>query len=706
MQTNEAAPTGLRAPTDWVGSWAVRLSTAGTFKPYPTHTESRSMEIRRTLRALASASILALTAGCGVLAMPAAATNVVTPLPASDYGTRDLCAEPSPGHAACMAVELVPKTTAARARTHPLGVTKTHPIKAAEAAEGVYGFTPHDLHSGYQLPTEEAEPQSNPQTIGIVDAYDDANVEADLEVYDQEFGLPACTSANGCFRKVNQTGHASPLPESSSSEAKGWAGEIATDVELAHAVCEDCHILLVEAKSAENINLDTAEDKAVTLGATEVSDSWGGPESSGEANTAFEHPGTVITVAAGDNGYLDWDSKESGHADYPATSPNVVAVGGTRLILNAGGGTWHEETVWNGDGATGGGCSTLFTAQPWQPSASVGCGTKRAVADVSADGDPYTGVAVYDSTPNPAAENSFGWGTIGGTSVASPIIASVFALAGGSHKVEYPAETLYANLAASPSALHDVISGSNGFCGKPFNSEEGPEAGLSGCEPSTEAVDCLEKAICNAITGYDGPSGVGTPNGIAAFQLTSAQRTREEAKEKEKTGEGSEEPGETTGGGGGGEPSEHQEPGTTGPGPLTPTPSGGGGNGSSASTGISFPLASSITTASNQTGVNLSGLALTVSAISALNHAHPRVSAIGFSFLLSVPAQVRVSLSKEIEVRRHTRWKTLPGSFTLSAQAGLDRARLRGRRTLGPGRYRLTCTPVHHTRQALEFVLG
>ena len=146
----------------------------------------------------------------------------------------------------------------------------------------------------------------------------------------------------------------------------------------------------------------------------------------------------MITAASGDNGYLDWglaEASERGFADYPASSPHVVAVGGTRLSLTAGG-AWKEETVWNGDGAGGGGCSTVLTAPAWQQSvadwSAVGCGSHRAVADVSADADPYTGVAVYDSTPITEGEIEYrGWVPIGGTSVASPIIASTFALAGG-----------------------------------------------------------------------------------------------------------------------------------------------------------------------------------------------------------------------------------------------------------------------------------
>ena len=222
--------------------------------------------------------------------------------------------------------------------------------------------------------------------------------------------------------------------------------EISTDVEVSHAICQNCRIVLVETNSPEFADLEAGEDTAVALGATEISNSWGGEEPTIDS-AAFNHPGIVITAAAGDEGYLNWTEAKSGKkyyegADYPACSPHVVAVGGTRLTLS--GGVRQSETVWNdGEGAGGGGCSLKFTAQPWQQSvpdwSAVGCEDRRAVADVSADADPETGVAVYDSIPYPEEQKGkivtteLGWVPIGGTSVASPIIASMFALAGGAH---------------------------------------------------------------------------------------------------------------------------------------------------------------------------------------------------------------------------------------------------------------------------------
>ncbi len=217
---------------------------------------------------------------------------------------------------------------------------------------------------------------------------------------------------------------------------------------------------------------------------------------------AFDHPGVVITASAGDDGYLNWlEEPRSAYASFPASSPHVVAVGGTRLSPLGTSGEWTGERVWNdggesgrvkdGHGAGGGGCSVQFAAPPWQRDVSdwsrVGCGSDRAVADVAADADPYTGLAVYDSS-SPECTSEYDtenakkelvrhtvahWCTIGGTSLASPLIASVFALAGGAQGVEYPAQTLYENAAKSSATLHDVSEGSNGECLLPFDEEAG-----------------------------------------------------------------------------------------------------------------------------------------------------------------------------------------------------------------------------------------
>ncbi len=442
----------------------------------------------------------------------AAVAGLVSPLPESDYSVRAVCAAPLAGGARCLALELVPRTAAARARTHPLGMTLSAPIRAGKASEGADGLRPADLHSAYSLPTTT----SSVQTIALVDAYNDPDAESDLQIYDEEFGLPACTAANGCFTKVNQEGKSSPLPK----EEGGWSLEMSLDIEVAHAVCQNCHILLVEAKTASYANLEAAEDAAAAAGATEISNSWGGEEPKAES-AAFVHPGTVITAAAGDDGYLDWYAKGKPFVDYPAASPHVVAVGGTHLELNSPSNRWKSETVWNGYGATGGGCSEHFEAAIWQRElpnwSAVGCGSARAVSDVSADADPYTGVAVYDTVPY--EREVLGWLPVGGTSLATPLIASVFALDGGANGVEYPAKTLYENETKLPGSLHNIQTGSNGKCTKGFDEE----TGLSDCTAAEEAASCSGKAICLAGPGYNGPTGVGTPYGTRALEPARAK---------------------------------------------------------------------------------------------------------------------------------------------------------------------------------------
>ncbi len=429
------------------------------------------------------------------------------PLPASDYSVRPVCPPPTPGRASCLALELVPDAAEARAHTHPIGITRSLTASTAGAgevcrprlaSEGCWGLRPQDLHSAYALPTTTTLAQT--QTVGIVDAYDDPKAEADLKIFDEEFHLPACTTENGCFTKINEEGKRRPLPEANGA----WAMEVSLDIETAHAICQNCRILLVEAENENFQALERAELRAVTAGATEISNSWFEEEPAIDS-AAFDDPGIVITAAAGDSGYLNWGlPQEKGFVYYPASSPHVVAVGGTQLVLSSVSDTWQNE-VWNGDGATGGGCSDHFTAAPWQQTLTdwwaVGCGEARAVADVAADADPLSGVAIYDSH----------WTTLGGTSLASPLIAASFALAGGARGVPYPARTLYENEIRIPASLQDIESGSNGECSKHSPSE-------TPCTAVEEAASCSEQLICLAGPGYDGPSGVGTPDGIAAFE--------------------------------------------------------------------------------------------------------------------------------------------------------------------------------------------
>ena len=640
-----------------------------------------------------------------MLATPAGAA-----LSPSAYHVDALCSAPAPGYAGCLGLRLVAKRPRSLrgARASMRAVHGARPaaerIEFKEPWPG--SLSPQNVLTAYSLAGVPAP--ATRQTIALVDAFDDPTIEHDLQVFDEQFALPACTTANGCFTKVAMRGGAgNTLPP----VEPGWALEIATDVEVAHGLCPSCAILLVEAHSNANGDLEAAEREAELLGADEISNSWGGPEqgvTTAEDDAGpFNHPGTVITAAAGDSGYLDWglESGEQGFASYPASSPHVVAVGGTRLRLTAGG-AWLGETVWNGDGAGGSGCSTALSAPAWQQSVSgwpaVGCDADRAVADVSADADPYTGVAVYDSTSIlEGGVERLGWVTIGGTSVASPIVAATFALAGGAgddaegKPVAYPARTLYEHLATSPASLHDVVSGSNGACAQEFDGATGE----SGCSIAEESASCSATLICLAGTGYDGPTGVGTPAGIAAFTPGGVPEAPGEGG-TEGTSEGSSKGG--SGGSGGGE-SLGGGTGTAG--------TGSGGAGASGNPPVAVPIDAVSPGPPSSAGSSavvpiLSAPALARGATAALHRRRPRVSRVAFAFTLNMAARVRVTLAKRVSAHGRTRWQTLPVTLTIAGARGRDRARLSGHGRLAPGRYRLTLRPAHGTARTLTFSSG
>jgi subtilase family serine protease len=335
-----------------------------------------------------------------------------------------------------------------------------------------FGYTPQNLASAYKW----ADPSGpnwtwNGQTVAIVDAYDNPNAASDLAAYRSQFGLPPCTTGNGCFRKVNQRGTTAPPAGNT-----GWGQEIDLDIEMVSAVCPNCKILLVESDSNSFTDLGAAVNEAYALGATAISNSYGGGEFFGESSYggAYNHPGVAVTASSGDGGY---------GVEVPAAYNTVVAVGGTSLTTSLTTRGW-SETAWSGAGS---GCSQLISKPSWQKDSACG---RRTVADVSAVADPNTGVAVYDSYGSSGGAN---WYVFGGTSVASPIIASVYSLAGNASSVNYAAQLPY----GSPSSLFDVTSGSNGNCSKRRNTST--------------------KYLCTAGPGYDGPTGLGTPNGTDGF---------------------------------------------------------------------------------------------------------------------------------------------------------------------------------------------
>ncbi|GAB3964662.1 hypothetical protein GCM10029978_025660 [Actinoallomurus acanthiterrae] len=322
------------------------------------------------------------------------------------------------------------------------------------------GLGASDLQSAYALPSSSA---GSGQTVAIVDAYDDPNAESDLATYRSQYGLSACTTANGCFKKVNENGGSTPP-----SADSGWGEEESLDLDMVSAACPNCHILLVEASQPSTDDLGTAVNTAVSLGAKYVSNSYGGSEDSSDTSTDstyFNHPGVAITVSSGDDGY---------GVEYPAASQYVTAVGGTSLSKASNSRGW-SESAWSGAGS---GCSSYDPKPSWQKDS--GC-SKRSVADVSAVADPNTGLAVYDTY------GTGGWLVVGGTSASSPLIAGVYALAGPPASGAYPASYPYAHTGS----LNDVTSGSNGSCSPSY--------------------------LCTAGSGYDGPTGLGTPNGVTAF---------------------------------------------------------------------------------------------------------------------------------------------------------------------------------------------
>lgn len=303
------------------------------------------------------------------------------------------------------------------------------------------------------------------QTIAIVDAFDDPSAESDLGVFSAQFGLPACTTDNGCFQLVYAGGTRPP------ADAAGWSNEVAIDIQWAHAIAPAAKIMLVEAQSNSLSDLYVAIDTAVSMGANVVSMSWGGSEYSAEiyADTHFNVPGVIFLSSTGDYGH---------YIEYPAASPFVVSVGGTSLAIDSTA-TWVSETAWSGSG----GGASRYEAEPSYQMRVQTTG-RRTIPDVAYDADPYTGVPAYSSYACVACYT--GWNEWGGTSIGCPQWAALFArvnsirLLEGKAVLTLPQTLLYAAPAA---AFHDIVSGNNGFCG----------------------------AACNAGPGYDRVTGLGSP---------------------------------------------------------------------------------------------------------------------------------------------------------------------------------------------------
>lgn len=325
------------------------------------------------------------------------------------------------------------------------------------------GYGPNQLRTAY------GATGSGAARIAIVDAYGDAGIKADLDTYSRAFGLsilPMCTAAlqTACFEKTDQTG-GQKFPATNA----GWALETALDVEAVHGLCPGCRIELVQAKTSSIANLTAAVDQAVRSGAQIVSMSWGGTETASElsADTHFGASGVDFVASSGDSGY---------GTSWPASSARVVAVGGTHLSLNTAG---HRvaESVWSGSGS---GCSKYEAKPSWQHDASC---ARRTIADVAAVADPATGAAIYSSV----SSGGSGWFQVGGTSLAAPVVAGLIGLAGALPPSALMPR-LYASLATT--RVFDVTTGNNGTCAT---------------------------YLCHAAAGYDGPTGIGTLNGLGAL---------------------------------------------------------------------------------------------------------------------------------------------------------------------------------------------
>ncbi len=412
-----------------------------------------------------STAMVALGALGGASGVASAATR-----PSGGSGIEAACGPVARGTARCFVERLVNpadwRGTHVRADGHGATNGKGHGGGGGSAT--IAGYYPSDLLSAYNLSTASTSDGTD-QTVAVVEAYSDPYLAANLATYRSEFSLGGCTTSSGCLTIVNQSG-GTKLPHGNT----GWGTEMSLDVEMVSAICPNCKILVVEASTASLSNLAAAAAYAGKH-ANVVSNSYGGSESSGETsyNADYTASHTVYVASAGDSGY---------GVEFPAAAPSVVAAGGTTLTQDSSTARGWTESVWSGSGS---GCSAYEHQPSWQTSDDSLCGN-RIVADTAADANPSTGVAIYDTY------GESGWIVVGGTSVASPLIASVYALAGNASTLGPDAAE---NLYASGASLNKVTSGSNGSCGN---------------------------YLCNAgdsvlSTGYNGPTGNGTPDGTTSF---------------------------------------------------------------------------------------------------------------------------------------------------------------------------------------------
>ena len=398
-----------------------------------------------------------------------------TGLSPSQVTSEDICPAARPGHARCAGQALIFRSSHALVRPHArrhgtLGRVKPASIPGfaapatASASTPPLPGTPAYLQQAYDL-TYLSQTGGVGDTIAIIDPFRNPNAEADLATYRATYGLPACSASNGCFTKVNQNGGTTPP----STHDATWAMEESLDLDAVSALCPNCRILLVEANSAMSSDLNAAQATAAALGANQISDSWTFAVSGGILAGRWIFPGISTVAATGDTGYLGTNTD-----NFPAAFSGVTAAGGTSLAPAVGGNArGFSEGAWSGASS---GCDLHVSKPSWQT--DTGC-VGRAYADLSADADPATGLSFYDSEKG-------GWGVVGGTSLAAPLIAAYYAITGVT--ASSTPRWAYVNSAS----LNDPISGSTGTCAANI------------------------RYICNAGPGYDGPTGVGSISGTVA----------------------------------------------------------------------------------------------------------------------------------------------------------------------------------------------
>jgi hypothetical protein len=425
---------------------------------------------RRTSRP----SALAVALAAVIILLPAAAATAAAghaPLRPGYAGVSDTPSVLEPHwacpHGLCDAIA-DPRPTARSAAALP-AVYQGH---KPEGGGKLGGYDPEDLRSAYAIPATGGAGQ----TIAVVEGFVYKQAEKDLAEYRSQYGLPACTAKSGCLKVVNAKGEA---PNYTSGTE--WELEVALDLDMASAACPECHILLLDAEEETWNALGAAVNRAASMGATEISNSYGLPEETctsecTEDAADWDHPGILVTVSSGDYG---WDNafEEASSPSYPADQPTVAAVGGTRLRRSKSKKRPWAEAVWGERGlglGSGSGC-TLLAKPTWQH--DTGC-PGRTDNDVAAVGACATPVSVYSSPVG-------GWEDVCGTSVSSPLVAGIEA-----HATAYARSLPGGEAFYEPGAtLFDVKGASNGSC---------PTAA---------------RYLCHGAPGYDGPTGNGTPDG-------------------------------------------------------------------------------------------------------------------------------------------------------------------------------------------------